>query len=75
MHFILLVSAAMQTIMNIPNERKVFLREYSSNLYSVSAYLTSKMLVELPLLLLHSILLFSVVAICYSVQGREEENL
>ena len=47
-HFILMVTAACQNVMSIPTERPVFIREYSSNMYGVLAYLFAKFIVELP---------------------------
>lgn len=39
MHFILMITSATQNVMSIPSERPVFIREYSSKMYGVLAYL------------------------------------
>ena len=43
-------------VMEFQKERGVFIRENSSNLYSVGVYYTSKLVLELPLLLIMPLL-------------------
>uniref|UniRef100_A0A7S4LQW6 ABC transporter domain-containing protein n=1 Tax=Oxyrrhis marina TaxID=2969 RepID=A0A7S4LQW6_OXYMA len=51
-------SAAQPLLLTFPFERPVFLREHSSGMYGVAPYFVSKMLAELPLHLLVSILTY-----------------
>ncbi|CAD7964123.1 unnamed protein product [Amoebophrya sp. A25] len=53
-HLVVLMSAAQALLMSIAQERAIFNREYHSNLYGVSAYLLSKMLVETLLIFVQS---------------------
>lgn len=68
-HFIMWISAAGQTLLDIPNERNQFLREYTSSTYSVKAYLCAKFLIELPLQFFQSLLLMSISYWFYGMNG------
>ncbi|CAD7970005.1 unnamed protein product [Amoebophrya sp. A120] len=60
-YFMSFTAGAQVVILNIPKERAVFLREYTSNLYSASIYLLSKMLVELPITLFQTLLIAAIM--------------
>jgi ABC-type multidrug transport system ATPase subunit len=68
--FLLMITVATQNVMNIPAERPVFLREYSSKMYSIKPYMLSKLIVETPLLLLHSLLLMTLTYFMFGCVGN-----
>jgi len=57
-------SACQPVILTFPLERPVFLREHSSGTYTVLPYYLSKMFVEVPLVLVQSLL---TLTLCYAV--------
>lgn len=48
LHFVMFGACGQQALINIPLERPIFIREYKANMYSIPAYLTAKVLWELP---------------------------
>lgn len=46
------------TLLSFPVERPVFIREYATNTYSLIPYFLSKMLVEIPMMIFQSSLMF-----------------
>lgn len=61
----------MPVILTFPVERGVFLREYSSNMYGVIPYFLGRSLIEMPVLILFTLLLD---AICYYIIGWNDAN-
>lgn len=55
-----MMGAAQPVILQFPQERPVFLREYAANQYGVVPYFISKTLVEMPVVLMTQILTFLV---------------
>ena len=51
-----LLSILFDSILVFPQERVVFLRDYSNQLYGVSSYYLSKNIVETPLVLINAVL-------------------
>mmetsp|Transcript_4870 Transcript_4870/g.7372 ORF Transcript_4870/g.7372 Transcript_4870/m.7372 type:complete len:623 (-) Transcript_4870:79-1947(-) len=64
--FTALFAAGEPVLMELPFEKVVFFREYSTGTYSAAAYLLSKIIVEIPLSLLMS---FLIVLITYFLQS------
>ena len=60
------MSVVMGTILSFPIERAVFIREYSSKLYTIASYYTAKNIVETPVILIINTILFT---ICYFTAG------
>ena len=54
------MSSSMTVVLTFPAERAVFLREYSANMYSVSAYFFGRSSTELPFVVFFPLLLTSV---------------
>ncbi|CAD7952799.1 unnamed protein product, partial [Amoebophrya sp. A25] len=67
--FMAFTAGAQIVLLNIPAERSVFLREYTSNMYSTWMYLLSKMLVELPLTLLQTLLIVVILQAAYGTNA------
>lgn len=63
------MNAAMSVVLTFPSERAVFLREYSANMYSVSAYYFGRSSPEIPFVVLFPVLM---TAICYYIIGYNE---
>lgn len=57
----LFMSQVFGTILSFPVERAVFIREYSSELYSISNYFLSKNIVETPFIIFSSSLFVTIV--------------
>jgi len=55
-----LMGAAQPTLLSFPQERPTFLREYASNQYGVVPYFIAKTLVELPVLLVSTLIILLV---------------
>eukprot|EP00392_Amoebophrya_sp_AT5.2_P010869 g10936.t1 len=60
-YFMSFTAGAQVVLLNIPAERAVFLREYTSNMYSTWAYLLSKMLVELPITMFQTLVIAGII--------------
>jgi len=63
-------SASQPTILAFPLERPVFLREHSSGTYDVLPYYLSKILLEVPLVFVQSLLTLSLCYITMELQGN-----
>lgn len=55
--------------LTFPSERPVFLREYSANMYSVSAYYFGRSSTEIPFVVIFPVLM---TVICYYIIGYNE---
>ncbi|CAJ1459430.1 unnamed protein product [Effrenium voratum] len=65
-----MMGAAQPIILNFPQERPVFLREYAAHQYSVVPYFISKTLVELPVVLVSQIIIFGVTYFWMGLHGN-----
>ncbi|CAJ1393309.1 unnamed protein product [Effrenium voratum] len=63
-------SACQPVILTFPLERPVFLREYSSGTYSVLPYYLSKMVVEVPLVFVQSLMTLGLCYVVMSLNGN-----
>lgn len=63
-------SACQPVILTFPLERSVFLREYSSGTYSVLPYYMSKMVVEVPLVFVQSLMTLGLCYVVMSLNGN-----
>mmetsp|Transcript_5238 Transcript_5238/g.11658 ORF Transcript_5238/g.11658 Transcript_5238/m.11658 type:complete len:706 (+) Transcript_5238:148-2265(+) len=63
-------SASQPTILAFPLERPVFLREHSSGTYNVLPYYLSKLALEVPLVLVQSLLTLSLCYMTMELQGN-----
>merc|ERR1719174_3181067 len=63
-------SACQPTILAFPLERAVFLREHSGGTYGVLPYYVSKMVVEVPLVFVQSLLTLSLCHITMALNGK-----
>ena len=63
-------SACQPVILTFPLERAVFLREYSSGTYSVLPYYLSKMVVEVPLVFVQSLMTLGLCYVVMSLNGN-----
>lgn len=59
---------AQPVMLNFPFERPMFLREYSTGTYAASSYFLSKLLIEMPLTLVQTIVAFILVYYIMSLQ-------
>lgn len=62
--------ASQPLLLSFPLERPVFLREYSSNMYSVSAYFLSKTAVEVTVTLVQNLALFLITYWVLGLRGN-----
>eukprot|EP00913_Durusdinium_trenchii_P022782 g21387.t2 len=64
-----MMSAAQPVVLQFPQERPVFLREYAAHQYGVVPYFISKTLVEMPVVLMSSLLTFAVTYFWMGLHG------
>lgn len=67
--FSIFMSAGFQMIFLLPQERAVFLREYTSNYYGINAYLTAKLTWEVPQIVLHSLIVLTIPYFAYGMNS------
>jgi len=65
-----MMGAAQPVILQFPQERPVFLREYAAHQYGVLPYFISKTLVEMPVVLMSQILTFAVTYFWMGLKGN-----
>eukprot|EP01035_Chromulina_nebulosa_P017689 gene17689-23279_t len=65
-----LFGASQATMLMFPFERPMFLREYSTGTYTATAYFVSKILIELPLVFVQTVLQFIFVYFMMDLQGN-----
>jgi len=65
-----MMGSAMPNLINFPQERPIFVREYASGSYGVGPYFLAKALVELPFEFLRSILVMVLVYWTEAYQGN-----
>lgn len=65
-----MMGAAQPVILQFPQERPVFLREYAAHQYGVLPYFISKTLVEMPVVLMSQILTFTVTYFWMGLKGN-----
>lgn len=65
------MSSSMTVVLTFPAERAVFLREYSSNMYSVSSYFFGRSTTELPFVIIFPMIMG---AISYYIIGFNDYN-
>ncbi|CAK9027630.1 unnamed protein product [Durusdinium trenchii] len=64
-----MMGAAQPVVLQFPQERPVFLREYAAHQYGVVPYFISKTLVEMPVVLMSSLLTFAVTYFWMGLHG------
>jgi len=65
-----MMGAAQPVILQFPQERPVFLREYAAHQYGVLPYFISKTLVEMPIILMSQIIAFAVTYFWMGLKGN-----
>ncbi|CAD7967982.1 unnamed protein product [Amoebophrya sp. A120] len=65
--WVVLMSGSSALSLAVPQERPVFLREYHSNLYKVSAYMVAKLVVELVLITLQTIIVMTIPYVAWGL--------
>ncbi len=63
-------NSAMPALMEVPSERAVFSREYVAGTYSITAYSSAKLLIDIPLALVQAILQTLIVYYIVQLQGN-----
>jgi ABC-type multidrug transport system ATPase subunit/ABC-type multidrug transport system permease subunit len=65
-----MMGSAQQTMLSIPFDRPMFLREYSTGTYQPSTYFLGKMFVEVPLIFLQALVQYIIIYFLMNLQGN-----